>query len=151
MFHFVWMVFSLQVCMCTTKVETSDFFGDSVVSWYFSGNCLIRVCFCWSKHMGRCFTKNRHILFSWRQPGKRACNVFLEEMLEKTQDVWKAYKYQWTMLDDTGTPCHCWALMTLVFTDNTGQYWYALPFFVRHCLSWFHREKRTKKLLVVFW
>ena len=45
---------------------------------------------------------------------------------------------------------HCWALLLLAFADDAGRYWYALPFFVVYCLLWLHREKCTKKLLVVF-
>lgn len=32
MFYFLCVVFSLQVSMCASKVEISDFFGDSIVS-----------------------------------------------------------------------------------------------------------------------
>jgi hypothetical protein len=46
---------------------------------------------------------------------------------------------------------HCWALLTLVSTDNAGWYWYTY-----HCLlaiiccDSIERNTRTK-LLVVFW
>ena len=43
-----------------------------------------------------------------------------------------------------------WALLTLVFTDNTVGYWFVLSFFAGHHLLWLHREKCTKELLVVF-
>ena len=45
---------------------------------------------------------------------------------------------------------HHWAMLMLVFTIIAGWYCYTSLFFVGHCLSWFHREKYTKKLLVVF-
>ena len=43
--------------------------------------------------MGGCFAENRHMVFFWKLPGKRACGVLLEQMLERTHDVWKGYKY----------------------------------------------------------
>ena len=46
-----------------------------------------------TQHMEGCFAKNRHVAAFWKQPGKRACDVLLELMLEKTHDVWKGYKY----------------------------------------------------------
>ena len=42
--------------------------------------------------MGGCFTKNRHVVFFWKQPGKGACVVLLEWRLVKTRNVWKVYK-----------------------------------------------------------
>jgi hypothetical protein len=41
--------------------------------------------------------------------------------------------------------------MTLQTVGYAGWYWHALPFFTGYHLSWIHREKCTKKLLVVFW
>jgi hypothetical protein len=37
--------------------------------------------------VGGCFAKNRHVVVFFRQPGKRACDVLLELMLERTRDV----------------------------------------------------------------
>ena len=31
--------------------------------------------------MGRCFAENRHMVFIWKLPGKRACDVLLEQDL----------------------------------------------------------------------
>jgi hypothetical protein len=82
----------------------------------------------------------------------------LEWKLERTHDVGKGYKYSPTVSGGCWMVCYtlpfftsyCWALLMLVFTDYTGWYWYALPLFVGHCFSLFHREKNTKNLLVVF-
>jgi hypothetical protein len=53
--------------------------------------------------MGGCFAMNIHVaFFFWRHPGKGACYL-LEQMLERTLDVWNG---QWTILDGIGTPCH---------------------------------------------
>ena len=43
--------------------------------------------------MGRCFVENRHAVFFWKQPGKRACDVLLEQTVERKCHVGKAYKY----------------------------------------------------------
>jgi hypothetical protein len=90
----------------------------------FSGNCLMRGYFCWSRLMGRCFAENRHITFFWKLPGKRACNALLEQMLGRTFDVWKEYKY-----------------------NPTDTVWYRFPlsFFADHHLSWLWRERNAPK------
>jgi hypothetical protein len=67
--------------------------------------------------MGRCFAKNRYVLFFWRQPGKGACNVLLEQMPESTHDIWKDIN-----------------IIAQMTVDNAEWYWYTLPFFVGHCL-----------------
>lgn len=64
--------------------------------------------------MGGCFAKNRHVFF-WRRSGKNTCDVLLEQMLEKTCDVCRGYKYNPA---DSGSAV--W-------------YWYTLPFFTGHC------------------
>jgi hypothetical protein len=33
--------------------------------------------------MGRCFAENRHMVFIWKLPGKRACDVLLEQDLRR--------------------------------------------------------------------
>jgi hypothetical protein len=57
---------------------------------------------------GRCSSKSRHMIFfleaSWK---KEACDVLLKQILERTCDVWKRYKYNST---DDG---QCW--MVLVY------------------------------------
>jgi hypothetical protein len=73
-------------------VETSGFFGDSVVLYIFR-ETLMRGCFCGSRHIGGCFVKNRHVVFFWKLPGKEECDVLLERMLERTQDVRKGNTY----------------------------------------------------------
>lgn len=52
--------------------------------------------------MGGCFAENKHMVIFWKHPGKRACNIFLECMLERICDVWKRYKYNPT---DSGQHC----------------------------------------------
>ena len=42
----------------------------------------MRECFCRSRHTGECFAENIHVVFFWKLPGKRACDVFLEWILE---------------------------------------------------------------------
>jgi hypothetical protein len=51
--------------------------------------------------MGRCFIENRYVVFFWKQPGKGACDIFLEQTLARTSDVWKEcnYNQQCTTLD----------------------------------------------------
>jgi hypothetical protein len=43
--------------------------------------------------MRGCFVENRHVVFFWKIPGKGACDVLLEQTLERTCDVWKQFKY----------------------------------------------------------
>jgi hypothetical protein len=43
--------------------------------------------------MGGCFAENRQGVFFWKETGKRAYVVLLEQMLERCSDVWKGYKY----------------------------------------------------------
>jgi hypothetical protein len=60
------------------------------------------------------------MVFSWRQPGKRTCNVFLEEMPEKTHDVWKAYKYSQT---HSGK---CWMILVHIAMVELRRHWSSL-------------------------
>lgn len=63
-------------------------------------------------------------------------------------------------VDDSGvgSPCcssltmlwHGFTLLLLTFADDNLAL-VCLAFFTGHCLSWLHREKCTKVLLVVFW
>ena len=39
--------------------------------------------------MRGCFAENRHVVFFWKLSGERACDVLLEQMLERACDVWK--------------------------------------------------------------
>jgi hypothetical protein len=55
-----------------------------------------------------CFAESRLLVFFWKLPGERACDVLLEWMLERTCDVWKGYKYNPTnsgVCSDIGSPC----------------------------------------------
>ena len=40
--------------------------------------------------MRGCFAENRHLVFSWKLPGERACDVWLEGMFKRTRDVSKS-------------------------------------------------------------
>ena len=117
--------------------------------WCFSGNRLLR----------ECFAENRHVVFFWKLPGKRACDVLLEQMLERTHDVWKGYKYNPT---DSGPCCvtliwHatlCW--FSLGFADAGLHWWLCevlvhLAFSADHHLLWLHSGKFNKNLLVIFY
>ena len=35
----------------------------------------------------RRFAENRHVVYFWKLPGKRACDVLFEKTLERTCDV----------------------------------------------------------------
>ena len=43
--------------------------------------------------MGEYFAENRHMVVFWELPGKKACDILLEWMLERTHVVWNGYKY----------------------------------------------------------
>ena len=83
-----------------------------------------------------------------------AHEVWLEWMLERTCDIWKGYKYnpadtgQWmlwhwfTLLRFASLR---WALLTLVFTDDTSWYWLTLSSLVSIVYCDFHRKKKVPK------
>ena len=94
----------------------------SCAVWCFSGNCLMRGCFFWSRHM----------VYFWNLSGKRACDVLLAQTRERTHDVRKGYKYNPTDSGrgcDIGSPCHS---LLIIF-----------------CRDFIEREKRT--ICVMFW
>jgi len=82
------------------KVEFSGFFGDSVVSCDISSGDWRMLCL------------GRHMEGAW----KGACDMLLEQTLERTRDNWKEYKYNPT---NSGPCCvvsahlaaPCWALL----------------------------------------
>lgn len=37
------------------------------------------------------------MVFVWKLTGKRTCGIYLEQVLERTLDVWKVYKYNPTV------------------------------------------------------
>jgi hypothetical protein len=39
------------------------------------------------------FVENRHVVFFWKLPGEKACDVFLELTGERTQAVSNQYQY----------------------------------------------------------
>lgn len=47
------------------------------------------------------FAKNRHVVFFWKQTGKRAYDVLLERTVERMRDVWRGNKYNPTV-DNAG-------------------------------------------------
>jgi hypothetical protein len=118
----------------------------------FFRNCLMRRCFCWTRHVGECFAENRHMVFFWKLSEKGACDVLLERTLKKTHDVWKGYKYNPT------DRCHCWVVLVqpghlcwsaLSFTD-AGLRWWCFVVLVRlptlcWSLLWLHSNKQTNK------
>ena len=60
-------------------------------------------------HARMCFAENQHMVFFWKLPGKRACDVLLEGMLKRTHDAWKVYKDNPTDSGSRcgiGLPCH---------------------------------------------
>lgn len=85
----------------------------SCVMRYFSGNCLLRGCFGWS----------RHVMFFRKLPGKGACDILLEQTFERTHDVWRGYKCKPT---DSGQNCvilvHlatlCWFHLSWLCTEK---------------------------------
>lgn len=87
----------------------------SCVIWCFSGNYVMRVCFYWMRHVEGCVAKNGHRMFFWKQPRKRACDVLLECMLERTYSIWKGSTRQWSTLYGIGSPCH--SLLVIVCHD----------------------------------
>jgi hypothetical protein len=42
------------------------------------------------------------MVFFWKLPGKKACDILLECMLERTHGIWKGYNYKIT---DIGLHC----------------------------------------------
>jgi hypothetical protein len=68
-------------------VQISDFSGDSIVScdFFFSGDCLMRGCILLKQTCVRMFVENSHMVFFWKLPGKRACDVLLVQTLERIQ------------------------------------------------------------------
>jgi hypothetical protein len=61
--------------------------------------------------MGGCSAENRHVVFSWKLPGKRICDVLLEQMRESAHDVWKGQPNNEPQHVNS-SPCHS----LLVFT-----------------------------------
>ena len=92
----------------------------------FSGSCLMRGCFAEAGMWEDVLLRTDKCCFFWKQPGKRACDVFLECMLERTHDVWKGFNYNPTDGGQcgVGTPYHLagqpWALLMLVLTTLYG-------------------------------
>jgi hypothetical protein len=65
--------------------------------------------------------------FFWKLPGQRACDILLEQTLERIHEVWKGYisKTQQTVVETIEfltlkliAGC-CWTPLVLVFSKNT--------------------------------
>jgi hypothetical protein len=112
--------------------------------WCVSGNYLMRGCFCCEQ------THGDFLEAAWKKKGGGSCDVLLEQTLERTRDVWKGYKdnpADCGKCSGTGSSYNS----LLVFAEDAACCWFTVPLFAGHHLSWVHREKYTKELLVVFW
>jgi hypothetical protein len=75
------------------------------------------------REMRGCFAENRSMVFFWKLTGKRACDILLDQTLERTCDVWEGYQFN---LTESGQCCvalvclgtFCWSLLTLFFFDG---------------------------------
>ena len=117
-----------------SKVEISGFFEDSVVSadvfleavlWE---DILLKEThawlFWWDLECGG--------FFFWKLPGKRACGVLLEWMLQRTLDVWKGLKHHLKVDNIVALVClgvllvfdglcWCWSSLMMLW------HWFTLP------------------------
>jgi len=50
--------------------------------------------------VGGCFAENRHTVFFWKLTGKGACDVLLEQMLERACGVGKGINVTHQAVDD---------------------------------------------------
>ena len=137
-----------------SEVEMSSFFGDSVVACdVFRKTALWEDIFCWSRHAGGYFAENRHMVFFWKLPGKRACDVLLEWTLERTH-VWKGFKYNPTHSSwccGTDLPltlllvffglCWCWSYLMMLWL------WFVLPSLLIIFCNDFVERKAPKNIL----
>jgi hypothetical protein len=62
-------------------------------------------------------------MFLWKLSGERACDVLLDQMLERACDIWKGCKYNPTESGECSGICPlCWSLLgftLLVLADDT--------------------------------
>jgi hypothetical protein len=98
--------------------------------------------------------------FFWRQPRKRASDVLLKQILERTHDVKKYINIAQWAVDNTGwhwSPLHsllvsiglCWCWSSLMMLGGIGIPYHSLLVTICHDSI---EEKSTKKLVVVvFW
>lgn len=63
--------------------------------------------------MGGGFAENRHVVFYWRQPGKRVRAASLEQMPESAMTFGKASNRQWMTL--------CWSSFAVSSQKETDQ------------------------------
>ena len=115
----------------------------------------MRGCFAEHRLMGGRFAENRHVVFFWKLPGKGACGVLPEQMLERTRDVREGYNYN-PMAEDH-TVWHSFTLPRFAGVPGICSHCAEnvlalalLAFFTERCLSLLCKEKHNKELLVVF-
>lgn len=104
------------------EVEISGFVGDQLRHvMFFRELSYERMC-CLSRHTRGYFAEDKRVVFFWNLPNKRACDVFLEQALQKTREAWKEYGCNPTDTGDTLALVHLavshWTLLKLVLTDN---------------------------------
>ena len=92
------------------QVKIFGFFGDSVVSYdvFFFWKLSYERMFLLKQTPRGCFGENRLMVFFWKLPGKRACDVLLKHTIERTHSVWKGHKYNPTdsrRHSGIGSPC----------------------------------------------
>jgi hypothetical protein len=77
------------------------------------------------------------VVFFWKLPGKRTCDGWLEQTLERARDVWKGYKYSPAHSDDI---VWCWFAF-----HSTGLRWCVVHLAtLLICLLWLHREMHQR-------
>ena len=80
--------------------------------------------------------------FVWKHPGERTCDVFLEQMLEWTCDVWKGYKYnptdsEWCWVVLVRLVILCWSSFVMISLREIHQknFWWCSSGFLTLLLT----------------
>lgn len=139
-----------RACKCSKSTwERNTWRGNFWFRWRqscalcFSGNCLISGCFIENRHVcfsGGCLVKG-HAMFCWSRCSRGL--MMFGTSISITQQMTVS---DLSLVLFAG---HRWASLMLIFTDNILAL-VCLDFLADLHLLWFHREKHTKKLLVVF-
>lgn len=70
-----------------------------------------------------CFAENRYVVFYCNLSRERACDIMLEQMLERTGDIWMNISLSQQTVNNALALIHLaclpWASLMLVFTDHT--------------------------------
>lgn len=82
-------------------MNISAFFGESVVSRDVVLETLMR----------GCFSENRHMMFFWKLPSEKACEVLLERVLERRCDVWIRFNSTDSAVVSICLATLCWSLL----------------------------------------